>query len=139
MFTGISGSYTSQIAAMIASSVGFAVVSPSGVQAVYGCVTSFTARLLASIQGSNQSMPGQRRALHARWIFVHAGQRLQAPQRIRQRAVALRTFASPRHLAKRLEQGMRICLAASDDRFGHQVSGGNADRAAARLKAGIGD
>src|SRR5690349_23751034 len=126
MFTGISGSYTSQIAAMIASSVGFAVVSPSGVQAVYGCVTSFTARLLASIQGSNQSVPGQRRALHARWIFVHAGQRLQALQRIGQRAVALWALARPRHFAKRFKQRVRVGLTAANDRFGHQVGGSNA-------------
>src|SRR5262245_1614796 len=103
MFTGISGSYPPAIAAMLSSSVGFARDSPSGVHAVWG-VTSFTARLLAPFQCCDQCVPGQRRALHPRRIFVNAGQWLQPLQWFGERCVAMLAGAGARHLTERVEQ-----------------------------------
>src|SRR5690348_1019925 len=101
MFTGISGSYTSPIAAMIASSVGFGAVSPFGVQAAWAVL--FTARLLVAFHRRDQRMPRQRRALHARRILVHAGQRLEPLHRFGQRRVAMRAAAGARHLTECVE------------------------------------
>src|ERR1700722_1187900 len=104
MFTGISGSYTSANAAMIASSVGRGSVSPSGVQAAWDCVTSFTARLLAAFQCRDQCVPGKRRALNPRRVFVHPGQRLKSLHWFGQRGVALRAFARAREFTKCIEK-----------------------------------
>src|SRR5215469_15121429 len=120
MLTGISGSYTSAIAAMMASSVGLGGVSPSGVQAVW--LTSFTARLLASIECGDQSVPGEGRALHPRGVLVHARERLQPFQRFRQPRVACRANAGTRHVAERLEHRAGIRLAAADHRLRHEIS-----------------
>ncbi len=52
---------------------------------------------------------------------------------------AIRAGAGARHFAERGEQRARVGLAAPGDRLGHQVGRGDADRAAARIEAGLGD
>ena len=54
-------------------------------------------------------------------------------------AIAAVVVDSVRAALERFEQRMRIGLAAADHGFRHQIGRGNADRAATRLEAGVGD
>src|ERR1700761_3313323 len=143
MFTGISGSYTVAMASSSASSVGRPEVStgisPSGVQTVFGGVTSFTASLLCAIQRGDQGMPGQRGTFDPGGIFMDTGERRQALDRVREGGIAGRAGTGPGHLTERIEQGSGVGFGASLNGFSHQIGGGDADGAAPSLETDFAD
>src|ERR1700739_4878912 len=111
------------MAATTLSSVGRGAVSPSGVQAVWLALSSFTGRLLAPVQRRDQRMPRERASFHARGIFVHARQRLQPFQRFFQRTVTYGASAGAGKFAERLEQRLGVRPAAAFDGLRPQVGG----------------
>src|ERR1700722_16095425 len=139
MFTGISGSKTVLIASITAVSVIFGGISPSGVQAPWVWLISFTACLPRAVQRRDQRVPRQRRAFHPGRIFVNPRQRFKPFQRTIECRIMLRELASAHEISKSFEQCAGIALATALHRFGHQIGGGDTDCATSCFEAGFSD